>query len=295
MKSRLLERLLKLILLSFLLFIYYSVVSVAMGFSSQENAVGEAVILPIVCFLQTAVMSYPIIYSKRNGWKLILAIFLIFFGVVTFLTQIETIVFLRYLVNVVPAEEVPKFFAQGFAIAVLFSISAVVVYGKMKGGVETDIRRNNVLRFFTSKFFARMFAVAVIYMIIYTLFGMFVAMPLGGEVFQEYYAGLQLPPWILPFQIVRGLIWASLAFTVLTMMVGSWRERALAVALVFSVLPASLLLLPNPYMPDQIRIAHFVEILSSNFLFGLIAAWLLKPAIENLLNPPSNPAPESST
>ena len=284
--------LLKLVLLSFLLFVYYSAVSVAIGFSSQENAV---VILPIVCFLQTAVMSHPIIHSKWNGWKLILAIFLIFFGVVTFLTQIETIVFLRYLVNVVPAEEVPKFFAQGFAIAVLFSISAVVIYEKMKGSVETDIRRNNVLRSFTSKFLARMFAVAIIYMIIYILFGMFVAMPLGGEVFQEYYAGLQLPPWILPFQIVSGLIWASLAFIVLTMMESGWRERALAVALVFSVLPASLLLLPNPYMPDQIRIAHFVEILSSNFLFGLIAAWLLKPAIENLtLNPPLNPAAESS-
>ena len=72
----------RLILLSFLLFIYYSVVSVVIGlssqedFSSQENAV---IILPIVWFLQTAVMSYPIIYSRWGGWKLVLAIFLILF------------------------------------------------------------------------------------------------------------------------------------------------------------------------------------------------------------------------
>jgi hypothetical protein len=111
---------------------------------------------------------------------------------------------------------------------------------------------------------------------------MFVAMPIGGEVFQEYYAGLQLPAWILPFQIVRGLIWASLAFLILTMMECSWREKALAVALVFSILPSSFLLLPNPYMPDQIRIAHFVEILSSNFIFGFIASWLLKSPAEKL-------------
>jgi hypothetical protein len=273
-RNEFLKELLRLILLSFLLFIYYSVVSMAIGFSSHENAM---IILPIVCFFQTAVMSYPIIRSKWSGLKLILAIFLIFFGVVTFLTQIETIVFLRYLVDIVPEEEIPKFFIQGFVIAVLFSISAVVIYGKLKGEV-IETKKDDWPRYLplNLKFLARMFVIAIIYMIIYILFGMFVAMPLGGEVFQEYYAGLQLPPWILPFQIVRGLIWASLAFIVLTMMDGSWWEKALAVALIFSILPASLLLLPNPYMPDQIRVAHFFEILSSNFLFGLIATWLLK-------------------
>lgn len=265
----------RLILLSFLLFIYYSVVSVVIGLSSQEDLSSQenaVIILPIVCLFQTAVMSYPIIYSKWSGWKLVLAIFLIFFGVTTFLTQIETIVFLKYLVNIVPAEEIPKFFVQGFMVAALFSISAVIVYGKLKGEA-TRLK-------LTSKLLVRMFVIGIVYMVIYILFGVFVAMPLGGEAFQSYYAGLHLPPWILPFQIVRGLIWAALALIVLNLTEGSWRERALAVALIFSVLPASLLLLPNPYMPDQIRMAHFVEILSSNFLFGLIAAWLLKPGIE---------------
>ncbi len=281
MTNEFLRRSLKLILLTFLLFIYYSIVSVAIGFSSADNADNAVVILPIVCFLQSAVMSYPITRSKWDGWRLILAVFLIFFGVVTFLTQIETIVFLRYLVEVVPEEDIPKFFIQGFAIAALFSISAVVIHGKLKGKTR-ETKKDEGSRYLplNLKFLVRMFAIAIIYMILYILFGMFVAMPLGGEVFQEYYAGLQLPPWIFPFQIVRGLIWASLAFVIMLIMEDGWREKALAVALVFSVLPASLLLLPNPYMPDQIRMAHFVEIISSNFLFGFITAWLLKPTID---------------
>lgn len=121
----------------------------------------------------------------------------------------------------------------------------------------------------------KLILVAVIYVIVYISFGMFVFRPLAGEAFDEYYAGLQLPAWILPFQMVRGMIWTVLALPVIRMMKGDWWEAGLAVALLFSVLMGSLLLLPNPYMPDAVRLAHFVEVSSSNFLFGWIVVWLL--------------------
>lgn len=47
------------------------------------------------------------------------------------------------------------------------------------------------------------------------------------------------------------------------------------VALLFSILMGFLLLLPNPYMPEVIRLSHFVEVALSNFLFGWIAGWWL--------------------
>jgi hypothetical protein len=37
----------------------------------------------------------------------------------------------------------------------------------------------------------------------------------------------------------------------------------------------SLLLLPNPYMPHEVRMAHLVETASSNFIFGVFIGWLL--------------------
>ncbi|MGD2250203.1 MAG: hypothetical protein PVF58_17515 [Candidatus Methanofastidiosia archaeon] len=58
-------------------------------------------------------------------------------------------------------------------------------------------------------------------------------------------------------------------------MKGSWKEAGLVVALLFSVLMGALLLLPNPFMPPQMRFAHFVEVVSSNFVFGWIVVWVL--------------------
>ena len=47
------------------------------------------------------------------------------------------------------------------------------------------------------------------------------------------------------------------------------------VALVFAVVMNSGLLLPNPYMPEAVRMAHLVETASSNFVFGCAIVWLL--------------------
>lgn len=32
--------------------------------------------------------------------------------------------------------------------------------------------------------------------------------------------------------------------------------------------------MPNPYFPDSVRWVHFMEVTSSNFVFGVIVAWL---------------------
>ena len=37
----------------------------------------------------------------------------------------------------------------------------------------------------------------------------------------------------------------------------------------------ALLLLPNPYMPEPVRMAHLAETASSNFIFGLLVGCLL--------------------
>ncbi len=72
------------------------------------------------------------------------------------------------------------------------------------------------------------------------------------------------------------MIWTALALPVIRMMKGKWWEAGLAVALLFSVLMSAQLLLPaGEFMPDGIRLSHFVELLSSGFLFGWIVVWLL--------------------
>ena len=50
---------------------------------------------------------------------------------------------------------------------------------------------------------------------------------------------------------------------------------ALTVGALFALLSGvAPLLMPNPYFPDSVRWAHFCEVTSSNFLFGVIVAWL---------------------
>ena len=116
---------------------------------------------------------------------------------------------------------------------------------------------------------------AVIYILIYISFGQFVFMPLAGDAFEEFYAGLEMPQWILLLQAARALIWVALAVPVIRMMKGPRWEAGLAVALLFSVLMGALLLIPQDIMPDAIRMAHFAEVTSSNFLFGWIVVFIL--------------------
>lgn len=268
---------LKIIVLTFLLFVSYSIASMAVGLTDTAQTAdleGAIVALLIVCALQTIVLSYLIIRSRWTSWQLVLTIFFVFYGVMTFLSQIETVVFLRYLVDIVPAEIIPKLFMHGAIVAVLFSPLAVLIHGRMKTAEESyELNQRIVMPY--AEWVWKLILIAVIYVAIYFSFGMFVFRPLAGEAFQEYYTGLQLPMWILPFQMVRAMIWTALALPVIRMMKGRWWEAGLAVALSFSFLMSSQLLLPNEFMPDKIRMAHFVEILSSNFLFGWIVVWLL--------------------
>jgi len=267
---------LKIVLLAFLLYTCYLIASSLVGLTGSAQATDqmqEAVALVVVCLLDSIVLSYPTIRSQWTGGKLVATIFLVFYGVMTFLSQIETVVFLQYFEHIVPVELTPSLFLHGLITAALFAPLVVLIHGKTRRSDESKPNPRLVMPL--REWVWKLVLIAAVYVVIYVAFGAFIAQPLGGEAFQEYYANLQLPAWILPFQLIRGLIWAALAIPVVKMMKGFWWEAGFAVALLFSVLMGSLLLIPNPYMPDVIRVAHLVEIMSSNFLFGWIAVRVL--------------------
>src|SRR5204863_8256088 len=87
-------------------------------------------------------------------------------------------------------------------------------------------------------------------------------------------------PWLVGFQVLRALLWVALALPVVRLLKGSWTETGLALGLLFAVVMNAQLLLPNPYMPEAVRMAHLVETASSNFLFGGLLGWLFaRPAV----------------
>ena len=117
-------------------------------------------------------------------------------------------------------------------------------------------------------------------------FGYFIAW--RNPAVREYYGGvdqgsfvaqmgtvLRNTPWLIPFQIVRAMCWVALALPVIRMLKGQRTETALAIGLLFAVVMNAQLLLPNPYMPEPVRMAHLVETASSNLIFGFFIGWLL--------------------
>lgn len=263
---------LRVVVLTLSLFAFYSINF--LGLRLIEGVQISPAIGLLVCFLHTVVLSYVIVRSRWAGWPLIVAIFFVFYGVTTFQSQIETVVFLQYLTDIVPAEALPGLFLNGAISAALFSPLAVLIHGRMREDKQKQQPNLRLVMPWT-KWVWKLIVIGIIYLAVYVSFGMFVFMPLAGEAFGEYYGDLRLPGWFFPFQIMRGIIWAALALPVIRMMRGRWWEAGLAVALLFSVLMGSLLPEPTEFMPEAIRMAHLVEVFSSNFLFGWIVVLVL--------------------
>ena len=295
----------RVIALTIILFICFAVAGGVVGQqgNSQMSEEAGAAALPLlaVCSLDTIVLTYLILRSRWAGWRLTAAVFFVFYGVMTFMSQIESAVFLTRL----PSGMVPRLFLMGALIAAPFSVLAVLILGKRKA--ETvDIQRQSRLVMPTSEWAWKLVVIALIYLILYFTFGYFIAW--RNPAVLKYYGGidegsflahmgtvLRSTPWLIPFQIVRAMCWVALALPVIRMLKGQWPETALAIGVLFAVVMNAQLLLPNRYMPEPVRMAHLVETASSNFIFGILIGWLLTerdafgyntPIVKGSVSPP---------
>ncbi|HEY5971899.1 MAG TPA: hypothetical protein VIT22_07990 [Pseudoxanthomonas sp.] len=96
---------------------------------------------------------------------------------------------------------------------------------------------------------------------------------------REFYAGQSLPSpgKVFALQLfVRGPVFVLLCWFVAKVVARPRPRAAWTVALLFAAASGvAPLLIPNPYFPDAIRAAHFVEVVCSNLLFGALmgALW----------------------
>ena len=121
-----------------------------------------------VSLLNSLVLAYVILRSRFTGWWLMLNVFLVFFGVVTLLPQIETAVFVRNL----PPALLMGIVYSGLLLALIFSCLAVVVLGKRRTNRNPEARHVSLSR---NQWLMRFTLLAVCYVIIYFTFGYFVA------------------------------------------------------------------------------------------------------------------------
>lgn len=266
-----------------LYFVCFAVVSGALlAPATEQPAPAEAgatlLALLLVSLINAAVWSYIIFRSRWTGWKLILTIFLVFYGVSTVMPQIES----AYFITRLPPGLVPRLFLAGLIIAAVFAPLSVLILGKAKSSANESVHLNLPLRAWP----VRLALIVVVYLFLYFSFGYFVAW--RNPSVRAYYGGsdpsgfithvtalLRDEPMLFLLQAGRALLWTAIALPVIKMLKGEWWQRGLAVGLVFAVM-TSQLLLPNRLMPAEVRMVHLLETATSTFLFGWLVALILR-------------------
>src|SRR5687768_6583797 len=177
----------RLVALTALYFICFAAVSAALLPSISEQpdpAQADATLAALlaVSFLNTAVLAYVILRSRWAGWKLILVIFFVLYGVVTVMPQIETAFFVTRL----PPGMLPRLFLAGAVIAALFSPLAVLTLGKRRPARAGDESRPR-LNMTAGEWAGKLSLIVIAYVVIYFTFGYFIAWKSAAV--RAYYGG----------------------------------------------------------------------------------------------------------
>ncbi len=242
----------------------------------------------LIVLVNVLVYQWYILRSNAYGWRLILVLFLLIFGVIFFMAQIETLVFNDAIR--MPVAFVIALIVAGVVVAGVVSPLAVRLFKKQKPE-SAVISKAPLWEGSATELAWKLTAIALLYVAVYMFFGYFIAWQFPA--LREFYSGsteivgffqqwantIKADPTLLLVQIFRGYLWAGLAL-VATRTIGTGRgwESLTIVGLLMSVGLSFQILLPNPYMPDAVRYGHFPELFVENFLFGVIAALLFTRA-----------------
>jgi len=254
--------------------------------SPESQAPGTLALFFVIVLTNVLVLEWYITRSILRGRRLFLVLFLEIFGVIFFMPQIETLVFNEAVG--MPIALIASLIISGVFVAVIVSKLALRMFKKQDAGFSekfSTLLWDRPLSDLAWKFTA----LALIYMVLYMLFGYFIAWQFVG--LREYYSGstellgfveqwlntMKTNPIALPLQFFRGLLWAGLALLATkTLATEKTWEKPVIVGLLLSIGLSLQILLPQAYMPSVVRYGHFPEILLENFVFGVIASKLLE-------------------
>lgn len=218
-------------------------------------------------FLVSAFFIYCILRSPWSGMKLLTTVFLVNFVIADFNVLIEAIFFSIEIARVKAIEML----TGGFIVTLLFALIVVVLVNRMwrpTGDVTEPPGRRR-----WHQWLWRIVVCVIVYVILY-----FTAGAMIFPYVREFYECKALPDLsqILLMQVFRGLLYVCAAIPLVRMFNVRRFEAAFLTGLAFSILGGvAPLIIPNPYMPANIRLVHGFEVGISNFLFGVIAGLLL--------------------
>lgn len=262
----------------------YSVLPLSQWFKDGSAGQETNMVLTIVYMLWIVGTMYFIVENARcKGLTLYLSVVGCMFFIQSFMTQIETILFNNAFVGLGRSDIFLMMAAELISIAIVVFLMILIVKRK---AVE-----NETAKIEWKVFLKRMALNGLIYMVIYFVFGYFVAWK--SEELRVFYSGSAVDVGffgqlysnavnsfiVYPFQFVRGML-----FTIGTipLMKIRWKHKndfIIGVCAVFLCTAISLII-PNFLFPDTVRLTHFAEMVSSMLLFGIITAVLMKKSIK---------------
>ncbi|MBK8046887.1 MAG: hypothetical protein IPK16_07045 [Anaerolineales bacterium] len=248
----------------------------------QTPAEQQWMLFPALC-LVSLVNSYMVMLviqrSLWRGWRLMLGVGVSLYGVMTFMSQIETAWFGPALG--VPAAMLPGLFMSSLPIVLGFIPIAAWMLGKAQPwNRNSEIARLAYarLRMPAPQWAWKLALIAVAYVVFYFAFGFLVAWqnPALRNMYGNGSNAEVFNYWILvPLQLLRGCCGPSLHYQSSPWIAApagklpSWLGLAGA--------PMNIVhAIPNPIMPDvTVRLSHFIETSTSNFLFGMLLTGLI--------------------
>jgi hypothetical protein len=191
----------------------------AAGALSPEEASQSGLALVVVCALDTLLFAAFIRLSWLHGWRLMLVTAILYYGVKTFQANIEAWYFMG---NLTPAM-IPGLFRMTVPAALLWPPAAVWLLGKARRPASTaPVKRPLPPQSAGTWAWKLALSGFVLYPLLFFGFGYFVAWQ--SPAVRDFYSGGELigfiphianmfagDPKVLLFEMLRGLLWASLA------------------------------------------------------------------------------------
>ena len=250
--------------------------------SSNADEGRVAMIFLGVCFFQTLALCLAILRSSWRGWRLVAAIFTVMVVVTAILSHIDSLFFLRDMSRSLIA----RLAIASALTAAVFSPIAVWFLGGFRRTDDAPAAHSIQPRF-NQRWAIVLLALAVLHIVTYFVFGYYVAWQSPevrafydgedpGSFYLQMVSVVRDTPWLMPVQVVRGLLWGLMAVILGVILSGPRWSAALIAAGVLVALFALPLAIPNPLMPEAVREAHFLETVLSRGLYGLLAVWFVR-------------------
>ncbi len=264
-------------------------------FKNNPQEIAGAILFALVLFgfFNSILLCLVIKYSKWSGFTLIISLIITTYGLQTFIGMIDALAYLTSLGKFlgsgsIPSIDVPEniilaSFIVGIPIALIVLPIAVIIFGKGKN--ENNSNFKVIVSMDKQNWISKILIAIIIYEFLYYGFGYFVAWQ--HQSVRDYYQGIDYgsffaqmkhiissTPFTIPFQAFRAILWIVFVYPIISIFKDRLFLGAILTALYLSVPWINIfLLLPN-LVPMEVGQIHFIEVSSSNFIFGLILFWL---------------------